>query len=95
MRNIKKENINFDELIVEVLKMKEFTVKEKMDKNNAIGKLINQILSVLKLSIDKNESTRLIELSERLIKKQTQLFESLSHQLFDTQKVLSNAKKDL
>ena len=66
-----------------------------MDKNNAIGKLINQILSVLKLSIDKNESTRLIELSERLIKKQTQLFESLSHQLFDTQKILSNEKKDL
>ena len=96
MRNILKVSSDIESLVDNVLNMQENTIEEKMKKSNSINKLVNEILNLLK--IDTSESTRMLELSEKLIKKQSELFESLSHQLFDTQKVLSNAnvtKKEL
>lgn len=96
MRNILKVSSDIESLVDNVLNMQENTIEEKMKKSNSINKLVNEILNLLK--IDTSESTRMLELSEKLIKKQSELFELLSHQLFDTQKILSNknvTKKEL
>lgn len=96
MRNILKVSSDIESLVDNVLNMQENTIEEKMKKSNSINKLVHEILNLLK--IDTSESTRMLELSEKLIKKQSELFELLSHQLFDTQKILSNknvTKKEL